>query len=110
MAALTNQSDFFSHLKAARTQHILLAAETDDFDEATSNDWMDEGFQVTYVPLGEGGPEFTRRLHAVADEVVGISDRYAIVGRSLQFLRTAFGLVLIFVCTVNLLPSLRLFY
>lgn len=71
---------FLKYLNVQKTPYIFLTAETDDFDDITLQEWSDEGFIVTYVPLGNGGAEYTRRLHATADAKVGISDRYAIVG------------------------------
>ena len=94
MSSLSAQSDFFSHLRAAQTHHVFLTAETDDFDEATTADWQDEGFKVTYVPLGDGGNEYIRRLHDVARDVVGVSDRYAIIGKCGRDLRLMTGLFL----------------
>lgn len=71
---------FLKYLNVQKTPYVFLTAETDDFDDITLQEWSDEGFIVTYVPLGNGGAEYTRRLHATADAKVGISDRYAIVG------------------------------
>ncbi|KAL1303285.1 hypothetical protein AAFC00_006691 [Neodothiora populina] len=80
MATFTPVNEpFLKHLAVQKTPYIMLTAETDDFDDVTLQDWRDEGFVVTYVPLGNGGAEYTRRLHAVADQVVGISEHYAIV-------------------------------
>lgn len=71
---------FLKHLNVQKTPYLFLTAETDDFDEVTVQHWRDEGFVVGYVPLGNGGAEYVRRLHAVADQAVGVSEQYAIVG------------------------------
>lgn len=71
---------FFNHLHTQKTHYVFLTAETDDFDDCTIGQWQDEGFQVHYVPHGDGGSEYTRRLHAIANDVVGVSEQYAIVG------------------------------
>lgn len=72
---------FLKHLAVQKTPYLFLSAETDDFDEDIIEAWANEGFHVTYVPLGQGGPEYTTRLHSVADNAVGMSDHYAIVGK-----------------------------
>lgn len=72
---------FFRHLKAEIAHHVLIVGETEDFDQAALDLWTGEDFQVTYVPLGEGdATDFRSRLHATADRVVGVSERYIIVG------------------------------
>lgn len=73
---------FLRHLNVRKTPYIFLTAETDDFDEEIIKAWQGEGFVTTYVPLDAGGQNYVRRLHAAADEVVGLSDQYAIVGSS----------------------------
>ena len=74
---------FLKYLNVQKTPYVFLTAETDDFDTVTVQEWHDEGFVVNYVPLGDGGAEYTKRLHRFADEVVGISEQYAIVGKLL---------------------------
>lgn len=71
---------FLKHLAVQHTPYLFLTAETDDFDQDIIEAWANEGFSVTYVPLGDGGAEYTRTLHSIADSVVGLSDHYAIVG------------------------------
>lgn len=73
---------FLKYLNVKKTPYVLLTAETDDFDDITLQQWHEEGFVVNYVPLGKGDAEFKRRLHGTADTVVGVSEQYAIVGKS----------------------------
>lgn len=72
---------FFSHLNVHKTPHVFLTAETDDFDENIIDAWQDEGFKTYYVPLGDGGPAYTKKIHSLADNI-GVGENYAIVGNS----------------------------
>jgi len=70
---------FFNSLNQTKTAHVLLTAETEDFDEETTQQWRDEGFNTAYVPLLNGGDEYINRVHATGD-AFGTSEYYAIVG------------------------------
>ncbi|KAK4988544.1 hypothetical protein LTR50_003839 [Elasticomyces elasticus] len=70
---------FFTQLDAHKTPCLILSAETDDFDDELLQQWREEGFNVQYVPLAEGGGAYIRRLHDVANGMVGVSEHYAIV-------------------------------
>ena len=72
---------FFSQLNRSKIAHVILCAETEDFDEETTKQWQDEGFHVLYVPLLEGGNDFVNRVHATGDGL-GASEQYAIVGNA----------------------------
>lgn len=81
IGAAAEDKPFFSHLKTQLVHHVLIVGETNDFDEATLGLWTGEGFRVTYVPLGDNGSaDFHRRWRAEADRVVGVSERYIVVG------------------------------
>jgi hypothetical protein len=41
---------------------LYITAEDEDFDELTLQEWRDEGFNVTYLAMGEGGRKFADRL------------------------------------------------
>lgn len=86
MASSSSNEPFFKHLHTSQTNHVLLTAETDDFDDEITRRWKDQGFQVIYVPFGDGGGEYIRRLHGVAGRSVGVSERYAIVGEYHPFI------------------------
>ncbi|KAF4556181.1 Hypothetical protein D9617_1g080560 [Elsinoe fawcettii] len=77
-SGLTPKTDFFSHLKYHKTCHLLLTAETDDFDEVTVQEWRQEGFSVSYMGFGDGGADFVRRVQAHADKI-SVGEQYAIV-------------------------------
>lgn len=72
---------FFNVLNKSKIAHVILAAETDDFDKETAQKWRDEGFDVAYVPMLQGGNDFIKRLHTVGDNF-GVSEQYAIVGNA----------------------------
>ncbi|KAI7158164.1 dienelactone hydrolase [Hortaea werneckii] len=71
-------NSFFNSLNKTVVPHIVLTAETDDFDEETTQQWRDEGFDTAYVPLLGGGNDFINRLHRTGD-AFGVSEYYAIV-------------------------------
>jgi hypothetical protein len=74
------QNDFFNSLNKTKVAHLILTAETEDFDEETTKQWQDEGFHTAYVPLLNGGHEYIKRIHNTAD-AFGVGDYYAIVGK-----------------------------
>ncbi|KJX95047.1 hypothetical protein TI39_contig4137g00004 [Zymoseptoria brevis] len=69
---------FFNVLNKSKIAHVVLAAETEDFDEETEQQWKDEGFHVQYVPLLKGGDDFINRVHTTGD-TFGVSEQYAII-------------------------------
>ena len=74
---------FLKHLNVRRTPYVIATAEDEEFDEIFLQELRDEGFEVHYLAMGEDtGARFASRLHALADQITGISDRYAIVGTS----------------------------
>lgn len=75
----SQERNFFNVLNKTKTPHLVLAAETEDFDEEVAQQWRDEGFDVKYVPLLAGGMDFIRRVHTVGANF-GVSEQYAIVG------------------------------
>ena len=70
-------------LNKSKIAHVILTAETEDFDEETAQKWRDEGFHCQYVPMLKGGNDFIKRLHTVGDNF-GVSEQYAIVGNEQQ--------------------------
>lgn len=59
---------------------LYLTAETDDFDELTLSEWRDEGFNVEYLPLGDDGAEYRRRLQVLAKKDMGPCETFGIIG------------------------------
>lgn len=74
--------DFFNSLNQTKTPHVILTAETEDFDEETTQQWRDEGFDTKYVALLGGGNDYIARVHAAGD-AFGVSEYYAVVGNAM---------------------------
>ena len=72
-------NSFFNHLNKTKIPHLVLTAETEDFDEEVTQQWKDEGFDTAYEPLLNGGNEFIDRIHRTGDSF-GSGEYYAIVG------------------------------
>lgn len=75
----SQDNSFFNSLNKTNIPHIVLAAETEDFDEEVTQQWKDEGFDAAYVPLLNGGSEFIKRIHTIGD-TFGAGEYYGIVG------------------------------
>lgn len=65
------------------TPRLCITSEEEDFDRKTIRNWQNEGFEVTYLPLNEGGKEYAARLEAVK-EGLRVGESYAIIGISLS--------------------------
>lgn len=76
-----NQQDpsFFNSLNKSKVVHVIIAAESEDFAEEVIQQWQAEGFNVLYVPFGNGGKDFVARVKYVGDNV-GVGEQYAVVG------------------------------
>ena len=62
---------------------LIIPAETDDFDQVTLQDWRNEGYDVTYLPLNNGGKAYTNQLRSIGDQL-SVSESYAIVGKAFE--------------------------
>lgn len=62
------------------TPRLCITSEENEFDTETIRNWQNEGFEVTYVPLDNGGKEYAGRLESVK-EGLKVGESYAIVGR-----------------------------
>ncbi|KAF2715583.1 hypothetical protein K504DRAFT_469751 [Pleomassaria siparia CBS 279.74] len=60
------------------TPMLYITAEDEEFDLETLRAWKDEGFNVKYIAMGEGGKQYVNTLHHLGD-AMGIGERYAIV-------------------------------
>jgi hypothetical protein len=80
-----NQQDksFFNALNISKVVHVIIAAESEDFAEEVIQQWKAEGFNVIYVPFGNGGKDFVARVKYAGDNI-GVSEQYAVVGNSHQ--------------------------
>ncbi|KAH8689910.1 hypothetical protein BGW36DRAFT_307799 [Talaromyces proteolyticus] len=60
------------------TPRLCITSEEDEFDAETIRNWQNEGFDVSYVPLNEGGKDYLNRLENLKDGL-GVGEQYAIV-------------------------------
>lgn len=60
---------------------LYLTAESDEFDELTLTEWQDEGFDVEYIPMGNGGDEYRRKLRSLSRGNMGPCETFGIIGK-----------------------------
>ncbi|KAI1775822.1 NTF2-like protein [Hypoxylon cercidicola] len=58
---------------------LYITAESDEFDLLTINEWRDEGFNVEYVPMGDGGKEYRTKLDSLSRANLGPCETFGIV-------------------------------
>ncbi|XXG95187.1 Carboxylic acid transporter [Hypoxylon texense] len=58
---------------------LYITAESEDFDLLTLNEWKDEGFNVEYVPMGNGGNEYRMKLDSLSRADLGPCETFGIV-------------------------------
>jgi hypothetical protein len=76
----SQDNNFFNQLNKTKIPHLVLTAETEDFDEEVIKQWREEGFDTAYVPLLNGGSEYVNRVHRTGDSF-GAGEYYGIVGK-----------------------------
>ena len=59
--------------------HLVLTAESTDFDPVTIQNWKDEGYSVSYLPFDGSKKEYIHKLQHLADPLQ-LGETYAIVG------------------------------
>ena len=80
MQAITNEP-FLKHLNVQKTPHVIVTAEDPEFDDIFLEDLRDEGFHVVYLAQEDSKPNaFADKVHALANQITGVSERYGIVG------------------------------
>ncbi|KAJ5110589.1 hypothetical protein N7532_001124 [Penicillium argentinense] len=57
---------------------VCITSETNEFDQQTIQEWQDEGFDVVYHPLNNGGKDYESRLKSVK-EGLGVGENYAVI-------------------------------
>lgn len=76
---------------------LYITAETDDaaqFDQKTLKYWHEEGFDIEYVPFGNGGVEYVNVLKSLRVGL-GMGEAFGIVGMFFLFCFLFFFLVLL---------------
>lgn len=58
---------------------LVLTSDTPDFDHEIIENWMDEGFQVAYLPYDGDRKDYHTKLQHLADPLE-LGEKYAIVG------------------------------
>ncbi|KAI0593004.1 dienelactone hydrolase [Biscogniauxia sp. FL1348] len=61
-----NDSGFLSSDFPHSAAKLYVTAESDSFDIQTMREWRDEGFDVEYLPLGDGGSAYAAKLASLA--------------------------------------------
>ncbi len=70
----------FSWNNTSQKPRIIIAAEEDDdCDDIALQHWKEEGFEVTYLPLGDNQKGFVQQLYSYADDLE-LGEEYAVVG------------------------------
>lgn len=59
---------------------LYITAEDNEFDLLTLNEWRNEGFNVEYIPMGNGGNEYRMNLESLSRSNLGPCETYGIVG------------------------------
>ena len=61
---------------------LFITAETDtvdEFDQVTLQHWHEEGFDVTYVPMGKGGKGYVEKLKSIPNSLP-LGEYFGIIG------------------------------
>ncbi|KAI1101688.1 NTF2-like protein [Jackrogersella minutella] len=74
-----NESGFLSSNFPRSPPKLYITAEDDEFDVLTLNEWKDEGFNVEYLSMGNGGKEYIRKLESLSRAKLGPCETYGIV-------------------------------
>jgi hypothetical protein len=53
----------------AHPPRVYITAEDDSFDEVTIRHWKEEGFEVAYIPMGDGGKDYAQQIKAIASNL-----------------------------------------
>lgn len=75
-----NDPNFLSDEFPRNPPKLYFTAESDDFDAVTLAEWRNEGFDVEYVPMEDGGDEYVRKLERLAKRNLGPCETFGIIG------------------------------
>ena len=80
MQSIQNEP-FLKHLNVQKTPHVIVTAEDQEFDDIFVQELRDEGFNVAYLAQEDQKPNaFASQIHALANKITGVNERYAIIG------------------------------
>ncbi|KAI0832278.1 NTF2-like protein [Hypoxylon sp. FL0890] len=74
-----NDPGFLSSDFPRSSPKLYITAESDEFDLLTLGEWKDEGFEVEYIPMGDGGNEYRRKIESLSRANLGPCECYGIV-------------------------------
>ncbi|KAI0880541.1 NTF2-like protein [Annulohypoxylon maeteangense] len=74
-----NDPGFLSNDFPHSPPKLYITAESDDFDVLTVNEWKDEGFNVEYISMGDGGNEYRTKLESLSRTDLGPCETFGIV-------------------------------
>lgn len=82
-----NDPGFLSSDFPKSSPKLYITAESDEFDLLTLGEWRDEGFDVDYIPMGDGGNEYRVKLGSLSRTNLGPCETFGIIGSFLTCLR-----------------------
>ncbi|TFA98385.1 hypothetical protein CCMA1212_009887 [Trichoderma ghanense] len=71
--------NFLSQDFPRQPPRLYITAESDDFDPVTIAEWQAEGFDVQYLPMGNGGDEYLRKLKGLRGNETSTFETFGIV-------------------------------
>ncbi|KAL7781561.1 hypothetical protein V8C37DRAFT_398153 [Trichoderma ceciliae] len=71
--------NFLSKDFPLRPPKLYLTAESDEFDAVTLAEWQAEGFDVQYLPMGNGGDEYLQMLRGLRGNQTSCFETFGIV-------------------------------
>ncbi|KAI2468462.1 NTF2-like protein [Annulohypoxylon bovei var. microspora] len=74
-----NDPGFLSNDFPHSPPKLYITSEGDEFDWQTLNEWRDEGFNVEYIPMGDGGNEYRTKLESLHKADLGPCETFGII-------------------------------
>jgi hypothetical protein len=73
--------NFLSSDFPRKSPKLYLTAESDEFDAVTIAEWRAEGFDVEYLPMGNGGDEYLQKLRGLRGNQTSSFETFGIIGK-----------------------------
>ncbi|KAI1077898.1 NTF2-like protein [Whalleya microplaca] len=74
-----NDTGFLSSDFPKSAPKLYITSEEDDFDVLTLSEWKNEGFNVEYISMGNGGSEYRMKLDSLNRTGLGPCETYGII-------------------------------